>query len=280
MVDIQSGRDERQVELEQVGVRDLRYPITVLDREKQYQQTVGTISMAVNLPHHFKGTHMSRFVEILNQCHGEITLRTLPTILATLQERLEAESARVRIEFSYFLRKQAPVSGACSLLDYRCWFEGEQRGRVGDFLLGVEVPVTSLCPCSKAISDYSAHNQRGYVTIETRSVETEASTPQVIWIEELVEVAEQSGSAPIYPLLKRVDERHVTMQAYDNPVFVEDIVRNVAVRLRKDERIKWFRVETVNHESIHNHSAYASTTWSRVRTTKRDELLIGCGATA
>lgn len=263
MVDVQSRADGRQIPIDQVGVSDLRYPITVLDRARQRQETVAQVSMSVSLPHHFKGTHMSRFIEVLNEHRGEITMRTLPAILRDLKARLEAETARVELHFPYFVERSAPVSGARALMDYECSFVGEVNGGAADFVLGVRVPVKSLCPCSKEISDYGAHNQRGYITIRVRSADTTAEGKTMIWIEELIEVAERSGSAPVYPLLKRADERHVTMQAYDNPVFVEDMVRNVAAQLQDDERVAWFRVEAVNQESIHNHSAFAEIEWRR-----------------
>ena len=167
------------------------------------------------------------------------------------------------MEFPYFLERCAPVSGARSLMDYECAFTGEINGTTSDFVLTVRIPVTSLCPCSKAISEYGAHNQRGHVTVEIRSRPGQGSTPELVWIEELVAVAETSASAPLYPLLKREDERHVTMQAYDNPAFVEDIVREVAIRLQNDERIVWFRVHALNQESIHNHNAFAQIAWFR-----------------
>ena len=189
-----------------------------------------------------------------------------PLLLHDLKTRLDAESARVEVAFPYFLERNATVSGETALMDFECGFKGESNEHGGDFALAVTVPVTSLCPCSKEISDYSAHNQRGYVTIEVRSLAAPSGESEIVWIEELVEVAESSASAPVYPLLKRVDERHVTMQAYDNPVFVEDIVRNVAIRLQSDPRISWFRVSTVNQESIHNHSAFATVEWRRDRT--------------
>lgn len=263
MIDMQSQADDRQIDIDQVGVSDLRSPIVVLDRRLERQPTVASINMSVGLPHHFKGTHMSRFVEVLNEHRGEMTMRTMPALLRAMKQRLEAESARVELSFPYFLERAAPVSGAKGLMDYESWFHGESNGHGDDFVLGVRVPVTSLCPCSKAISDYGAHNQRGYISIEVRSEPDAAGHPSLIWIEELVEVAEASASAPVYALLKRDDERHVTMQAYDNPVFVEDMVRNVAARLKRDGRVKWFRVHAVNHESIHNHGAFAKIEWRR-----------------
>jgi GTP cyclohydrolase I len=263
MHDIQNQNDDRCIPIDMVGVSDLRYPIIVLDRTHETQHTVASLSLSVSLPHHFKGTHMSRFIEILNEHRGEVTIRTLPHILHTMKSRLEAESAHIEVRFPYFLERSAPVSGARALIDYECFFTGESNGSHDDFVLGVKVPVTSLCPCSKAISDYGAHNQRGYVTIEVRSIPTEDGPPTIIWIEELIEIAEQSASAPVYALLKRSDERHVTMQAFDNPVFVEDMVRTAAAQLQSDERVAWFRVQAVNQESIHNHSAFAQLQWSR-----------------
>jgi GTP cyclohydrolase I len=262
MTDVQNHPDTREVPIDRVGVCDLRYPITVLDRENREQTTTARVSMSVNLPHEFKGTHMSRFIEVLNAHRGEITMRTLPEILQELKQRLDAQSAHIEIEFPYFIERRAPVSGARALMDYECSFTGEVNGKTSDFMLGVRIPVTSLCPCSKAISEYGAHNQRGYVTVEIRS-RRQGALPELVWIEELVAFAEESASAPLYPLLKREDERHVTMQAYDHPAFVEDIVRDVAIRLQQDERIVWFRVHTVNQESIHNHNAFAQIVWSR-----------------
>ncbi len=262
--DVQNRSDGRRIAIDQVGVSDLRYPISVLDRQQEKQHTVARLSLAVNLPQEFKGTHMSRFVEALNEHRGEVTMRTLPAILRDLKGRLKAQSARVEVSFPYFLERAAPVSGARALMDYECSFVGEANGGLEDFVLGVKVPVTTLCPCSKAISDYGAHNQRGYVTMEVRSRRSsEDGQPELIWIEELVEVAERSASAPVYSLLKRPDERHVTMQAHDNPVFVEDVVRNVAARLQDDARVSWFRVHAENQESIHNHNAFARIEWTR-----------------
>ena len=266
MIDMQSQADNRQIDIDQVGVSDLRSPIVVLDRKMERQSTVASLNMSVALPHHFKGTHMSRFVEVLNEHRGELTMRTMPALLKDLKEKLEAESARVEVAFPYFIERAAPVSGAKGLMDYESWFHGESNGAGDDFVIGVRVPVTSLCPCSKAISDYGAHNQRGYISIEVRSETDDNGHPTLIWLEELVEVAEASASAPVYALLKRDDERHVTMQAYDNPVFVEDMVRNVAARLKQDGRVHWFRVHAVNHESIHNHGAFAKIEWRRPAT--------------
>ena len=255
--DIQSSPDSRGIHIDRVGVTDLRYPVTVLDRSKKAQSTVGVFTLSVDLPHHFKGTHMSRFVEVLNEHHGEVSLWTLPEMLVRLQKQLQAERAHIEVEFPYFVRKAAPVSRAESLLDLQCTFIAESSGAEQDFLLKVKIPVTSLCPCSKEISDYGAHNQRGTLTFTVRTRRDEKGMWQFVWIEEILEIAERSASAPIYALLKRTDERHVTMQAYDNPVFVEDMVRNAAGYLRADKRISWFEVRADNQESIHNHTAFA-----------------------
>jgi GTP cyclohydrolase I len=263
MPDVQSGSDDRGVALDQVGVRDIRFPISVLDRDDVRQQTIANLSLSVSLPHHFKGTHMSRFIEVLNAHQGEFTVRTIPEILLELRKKLNAESAQMEVRFPYFLKRSAPASGATALMDYQCAFSASSSADEADFILSVEVPVTSLCPCSKEISDYGAHNQRGKISIRLRSELNSLGQPELIWIEELVDVAERAGSSPVYPLLKRADERHVTMQAFDNPVFVEDMVRTVAVALKNDPRVSWFEVIAVNQESIHNHDAFASITWER-----------------
>jgi GTP cyclohydrolase I len=216
---------------------------------------------------------MSRFIEVLNRHRGEVTLRTLPTLLGELRERLDAERARVEIEFPYFLERTAPVSGATSLMEYECSFVAEAGANGDDFVLGVSVPVATLCPCSKAISDYGAHNQRGVITLTVRTRRDTDGRPEIVWIEELVELAEASGSCPVYPLLKRPDERHVTMRAYDNPAFVEDVVRNAAVALKEDERVIWFRVHAINFESIHNHNAFARIQWTRASDTAGSSVL-------
>lgn len=258
--DIQSSTDSRQIAIDQVGVCDLTYPIVVLDRENQKQQCAARLSLSVSLPHHFKGTHMSRFLEVLAEHQGEFTMHTVPAILHDLKLRLDAESAHIEVEFPYFLQRTAPVSGLSAPMDYLCTFIGESNSNSDDFMLKVRVPVSTLCPCSKEISDYGAHNQRGYVTISVRTNKKTDGSWDFMWIEEVVDIAENSASAPIYPLLKRSDERYVTMRAYDNPAFVEDVVRNVAHRLRQDCRVSAFEIRCVNHESIHNHSAFAAIT--------------------
>jgi GTP cyclohydrolase I len=265
MVDVQNYEDDRNIPIDQVGVSDLRYPITVMDpkRKDGKQETVANLSMTVSLPHHFKGTHMSRFIEVLNEHRGEVTMRTLPDILHALKRQLEAEAAHIEVNFPYFIEKEAPVTKAKALMEYECTFVGESNSAKDEFVFSVKVPVTSLCPCSKELSAYGAHNQRGYVTIEARSRRGEDGNPLIIWIEELIEVAESSASAPVYALLKRVDEKAVTEMAYDRPRFVEDIVRDVAQKMMADQRVEWFRVNVVNYESIHNHSAFAKIEWTR-----------------
>ena len=254
--DIQKTPDERGLEIDQVGVCDLSYPIWVKDRQNDVQQTSATLSMSVGLPHDFKGTHMSRFLQVLTEHEGEFTMNTLPEILHELKERLDAKTAHLEVSFPYYLTKTSPVSGLKAKTRYECTFIGESNGKKDDFLLKAEIPVATLCPCSKEISDYGAHNQRGNVTVTVRT-NRKGEEWDFLWIEELVEIAEESASAPLYPLLKREDERYVTMQAYDNPVFVEDLVRNVALKLKADERVAWFEVKAVNQESIHNHNAFA-----------------------
>lgn len=254
--DIQATPDSRGIAIDQVGVSDLRYPIQVTDDQGNPFPTVATISMSVHLPHHFKGTHMSRFLEVLSLHEGEVTSRTLPAILHDLKERLHAVEAHIEVAFTYFVTKQAPVSGAPAKVGCDCVFNGTSGPAGDELVLRVTVPVTTLCPCSREISDYGAHNQRGYVTLEVRP-RSKGSGCELILIEDLIAVAEKSGSAPVYALLKRPDERHVTMQAYDNPVFVEDVVRNAAALLRADPRVASFTVKAVNHESIHDHNAFA-----------------------
>jgi len=262
LVDIQKTVDDRQVALDQVGVCDLKYPITVLDRSQGKQQTIANVALSVSLAPEVKGTHMSRFISIMNSYRGEITMKAIPNILQDLKLKLEAEAAQVSMSFPYFIEKTAPVSGERGYLDCQCRFDGESGPQGQKFQMQVKVAVASLCPCSKAISDYGAHNQRGEVEMNVRLAEADGKLAKV-WIEELFEIAEQSASAPLYPLLKRPDERFVTMQAYENPAFVEDIVRNVAVRLREDERIASFDVKVTNFESIHAHNAFAVTRFVR-----------------
>jgi GTP cyclohydrolase I len=249
MIDIQNQRDDRNIEIQKVGIKDIRYPITVLDKARGKQQTIASINMYVNLPHHFKGTHMSRFVEVLNAHRGRITIRNFSAILEELRTRLHAQSAHMQVTFPYFIEKTAPISGARGLMEYTCQFCGSV-GEHQDFHVGVRVPVTTLCPCSKEISERGSHNQRGMVTVKVWF-------RRFFWIEDLIQLVEESASCDVYAILKRPDEKYVTEKAYDNPTFVEDVVRNVALRLEKDGNFVGYSVEAENFESIHNHSAYA-----------------------
>ncbi len=253
MADVQGSPDTRRISIDKVGIKDIRHPVRISDRSGGEQHTVATFGMYVELPHNFKGTHMSRFVQILNQHEREISVRTFRHMIGEMADLLEAEKAHIEMRFPFFVNKKAPVSGVESLIDYDVTLIGElEKGR-STMHLKVLVPVTSLCPCSKEISEYGAHNQRSHVTV---SVESNA----FIWIEEIVDVVESEASSELYGLLKRVDEKHVTERAYDNPKFVEDMVRDVAARLNDDERVMSYKVEAENFESIHNHSAYAQIT--------------------
>jgi GTP cyclohydrolase IB len=248
--DQQNERDHRELPINEVGVRGLHFPIQVLDKARQLQDTVATIGMYVDLPKEFKGTHMSRFLEVLNAHGSVIHVENLDAILYSMQEKLKSSTARLEIEFPYFIVKKAPVSGLESVMDYQARFEATACGREIDFILTVEVPVTTVCPCSKAISKHGAHNQRSQVTVQTRST-------RAVWIEDIIALVESSASGELYSLLKRQDEKFVTERAYENPVFVEDLVRNVVLQLQARPEITWYRVAAENHESIHNHNAYA-----------------------
>jgi GTP cyclohydrolase IB len=248
--DVQKSEDTRKLAINQVGIKAIRHPIRVAERSGGVQSTVAMFNMYVGLPHQFKGTHMSRFVEILNAHEREISVDTFKLMLDEMVERLEAQSGHIEMQFPYFVNKSAPVSKVKSLMDYDATFVGEIDKGEKCFKMKVVIPVTSLCPCSKEISDYGAHNQRSHVTITTR-------TRGFVWIEELVEYAEKHASSQLYGLLKRPDEKFVTESAYDNPKFVEDMVRDIATRLNDEERVAEYVVEAENFESIHNHSAYA-----------------------
>ena len=251
MKDVQNQLDDRNIAIDKVGVKNIRYPITVLDRKRGTQRTVASINMYVNLPHRYKGTHMSRFIEVLSEHRENINLRALANILEAMKQRLNAESAHIEVEFPYFVEKAAPVSGATSLMEYNVAFRGSLNGGGQvDLVVEIAVPVTTLCPCSQEISDDGAHNQRGLVRLSVRF-------KRFFWIEDLIRVAEESASSEVYSLLKREDEKYVTEMAYANPVFVEDIVREVSRKLDADPNIIWFAVDSENFESIHNHSAYA-----------------------
>ena len=248
--DVQSSEDTRHLAIDKVGIKAIRHPVRVADKDGGVQHTIATFNMYVELPHNFKGTHMSRFVEILNAHEREISVESFETMLREMVERLEAQSGHIEMVFPYFIEKAAPVSGVRSLMDYEVSFTGEITDGRYSLVMKVLIPVTSLCPCSKGISDYGAHNQRSHVTISAR-------TNSHVWIEELVRIAEEQASCELYGLLKRPDEKFVTERAYDNPKFVEDMVRDVATVLNADGRIDAYVVESENFESIHNHSAYA-----------------------
>ncbi len=247
--DVQGSPDARQLPINRVGIKDIRHPVRVRDRSGGEQHTVANFAMYVRLPQHFKGTHMSRFVEILHQ-QREITVESFPALLAGMTQRLDAASGHIEMRFTHFVMKRAPVSGVESLMDYQVTLAGDiEEGEVGTWVQ-VVVPVTSLCPCSKKISERGAHNQRSHITIRARPA-------QPLWIEDLIDIAEQEASCEVFGILKRPDEKYVTERAYDNPKFVEDIIRDVAGRLNADPRIGAYVLEVENFESIHNHSAYA-----------------------
>ncbi len=248
--DVQNTVDTRHLAIDKVGIKAIRHPIIVKDKSGGEQHTVAVFNMYVHLPQHFKGTHMSRFVEILNMNERAISIESFETILREMVTRLEAESGHVEMTFPYFVNKAAPVSGVKSLLDYEVTFIGAINQGKYDITVKVLVPVTSLCPCSKKISDYGAHNQRSHVTVT-------ALINDFIWIEDIINLVEKQASCELYGLLKRPDEKFVTERAYDNPKFVEDMVRDVAAQLNAEKRIVAYTVESENFESIHNHSAYA-----------------------
>ena len=250
IADVQGSADTRQIPIDKVGIKDIRHPVRIRDRSVGEQHTIATFNMYVNLPHNFKGTHMSRFVEILNRHEREITVESFKEMLHEMTERLEADAGHIEMSFHYFINKAAPVSGVESLLDYEVTLVGEITDGKPRMNIKVVVPVTSLCPCSKKISDYGAHNQRSHVTLS-------AETNGFVWIEDLIDLVEEQASCELYGLLKRPDEKYVTEKAYDNPKFVEDMVRDIATRLNRDDRIIAYVVESENFESIHNHSAYA-----------------------
>jgi GTP cyclohydrolase I len=248
--DVQARADSRRLPINKVGIKDVYHPVRVKDRSSGEQHTIANFNMYVALPHNFKGTHMSRFVEVLHRNEREISVESFRDILVEMTEKLDAESGHIEMDFPYFVMKKAPASGVESLMDYKASLIGEFHDGKPELWLKVVVAATSLCPCSKSISKYGAHNQRSHITIKTR-VEGH------MWLEELIDIAESEASCEVYGILKRADEKYVTEHAYDNPKFVEDIVRDVAVRLNKEERVRAYVVEAENFESIHNHSAYA-----------------------
>jgi GTP cyclohydrolase I len=250
--DVQNEPDHRKIDLARVGIKGIKYPMNVLDRDNDSQATVATINMYVHLPHRFKGTHMSRFVEALNDYYADLNLKTFFEMLDTIKKSLDAPAANLEISFPYFMKKRAPVSGVPSMMEYTCQYIGEINGDERKLHIGVRVPVCTLCPCSKEISTQGAHNQRGIVSVT-------ALFKEFFWIEEVIEIVEASASSDVFALLKREDEKFLTEQAYSRPMFVEDVVREVTDKLTKDPRFTVFSVEAENFESIHNHNAYAYT---------------------
>lgn len=248
--DKQSERDYRELRIDKVGVRGVRFPIQIRDKAHVLQNTVATVGLFVDLPKEFKGTHMSRFIEVLN-AHGHVVhVDNITDILHALQRKLHSTTSHLEMEFPFFLSKKAPVSGMESVMDYTARFDATAIGKEIDFVMSVKALVTTLCPCSKAISSYGAHNQRGEVTVQLRSRKS-------IWIEDVIALIEDSASSDLFALLKREDEKAVTERAYENPVFVEDLVRDIALKLNAHPDVTWYKVEAENHESIHNHNAYA-----------------------
>ena len=249
MVDIQSTLDQRKIAIDRVGIRDVKYPLRVKERDNGYQHTVGSFTLTVDLPQEYKGTHMSRFVEVLSEHNHDLNPDSIPVILAELREKLKAATAHLEVSFTLFREKAAPVTGKKGMMGYKCGFAAA-GGAENDFQVLATVPVTTLCPCSKEISEFGAHNQRGYVTVKVRPRGT-------LWLEDVIEAIEACGSAPLYPLLKRPDEKFVTEQAYQNPRFVEDMVREVALAFDRMPNVSSYQIEVENHESIHDHNAYA-----------------------
>jgi GTP cyclohydrolase I len=250
LTDVQGSADFRQIPIDKVGVKGVTYPIRLRTPDGGEQHTVASVNMYVSLPHHQKGTHMSRFLEVLNEHASEIDPTDILAICRDVRHRLNAADAHLELAFTYFIRKKAPVTAAPGLMDYQVSFEARSNGS-DDFILGVKVPATSLCPCSKTISAYGAHNQRCVIEARVR-------TTGMMWIEDLVNIVESSASSQVYSVLKRPDEKFVTEVAYDHPKFVEDIVRDLAMKLETDARVTWYAINSENFESIHNHNAFAA----------------------
>ena len=248
--DVQARADSRRIPINKVGIKDVYHPVRVKDRSSGEQHTIANFNMYVALPHNFKGTHMSRFVELLHGNEREISVESFRDILAQMTEKLNAQTGHFEMAFPFFVMKKAPVSGVESLMNYQASLIGELHNGKSELWLKVVVAATSLCPCSKDISKYGAHNQRSHITIK-------AKVDGHMWLEELIDIAESEASCEVYGILKRADEKHVTERAYENPKFVEDIVRDVAVRMNNEDRVRAYVVEAENFESIHNHSAYA-----------------------
>ncbi len=247
--DVQNTKDDRHVSIDKVGVSDVVYPIVVLDKANKVQHTVGNINMYVDLPEDFRGTHMSRFVEVLNVHRGKMTIHNIENILDDMKKKLSAKTAHLEVEFDYFVLRRAPVSKIESYTPYKAKFIAKKAENF-DFILEVKVPIQTLCPCSKEISDRGAHNQRALADVSVRM-------KKLVWIEDLIDCVEDAASSPLYTLLKREDEKYVTEHAYDFPKFVEDVARDVAIQLEKDDRITWYTIKVTSYESIHPHNAYA-----------------------
>ncbi len=255
MKDVQSQSDARGIDIQNVGIKGFHMPLLIRTREGGFQHVMANVSLSVSLPMHFKGTHMSRFIEALIPWSSKpISNAELRSLLVDTCEKLEADQAEVTISFKYFIEKKAPVSGKSSFMDYDCTFRARREKERHTFFLGVDVPVTSCCPCSKEISDFGAHNQRTMIRVAVRF------HGGFLWIEDLVDRLESQGSCQLYPLLKREDEKFVTEKAYENAKFVEDILRDTVITLRNEPLISWFDVECESMESIHNHSAFAKHT--------------------
>jgi GTP cyclohydrolase I len=250
--DTQNNADTRQIVIDKVGIKDISHPITFIDRDGNKNPTIGNFTMTVTLPEHVKGTHMSRFIEILNEGPCEFNSGNFDKIIDKVREKLESDTAHITLEFPFFRKKKAPSSGVESLMDYQVTLYGILNQGASEVMIKVVVPVTSLCPCSKSISKYGAHNQRSHITIKAR-----IAKGKTLHLEDLIELAEQKASCELYAILKRDDEKVVTERAYDNPAFVEDLVRDIAVGLNANDNIDYYRLESENFESIHNHSAYA-----------------------
>jgi GTP cyclohydrolase I len=256
MPDVQSSRDQRRVAIDRVGVKEVVFPIRLRTPDGGEQTTVATINMYVALPHYQKGTHMSRFLEVLNEESSQpITPDQIPSITKAICRRLDAKTAHFQARFTYFIKKEAPITKHPGLMNYEVTFECTANGTT-DFIMSVAAPATSLCPCSKEISAYGAHNQRCRIEAKIRFKGT-------MWIEELVTLLEKAASCPVFAVLKRPDEKWVTERAFENPKFVEDIVRDLAMGLEKEKRITWFSINSENYESIHSHNAYAEITRGR-----------------
>ncbi|MDR1058806.1 MAG: GTP cyclohydrolase FolE2 [Treponema sp.] len=255
MVDIQNQEDGRRIPLQKVGVKNLAYPIRVLDKVNKVQHTTGKADLFANLPQRFKGTHMSRFIEIFHQYRGDLSMPRFLDMLNHIRRELSAESAFGSMSFPYFIEKKAPVSGMAGMMCYECCYNGSVGEGTEHFLVSVSVPVSTVCPCSKAISERGAHNQRGMVKVEVE-------LGPFFWIEDIIDIVETAASSPVYSLLKREDEKYVTEHGYDNPKFVEDLVRDVYAAVRGLKKFGRFTVAAENYESIHNHNAYACAEYS------------------